>query len=64
MRQDVFDSFVALEHKGTDGMKPEAKRYLEKCIKLGKRNGKIYQNKIETTKLLNCVYLLGHCFYC
>ena len=39
MRQDVFDNLLVAE-KLKDGLKPEAKRYLEKLIKLGRRNGK------------------------
>ena len=39
MRQDVFDNLLVAE-KLKDSMKPEAKRYLEKLIKLGRRNGK------------------------
>lgn len=40
MRQDVFDALVAVQKKEGDGLKPEADRYLERLIKLGKRNGK------------------------
>lgn len=39
MRQDVFDSIVAFEKKGTDSLTVEQKRYVERQIKLGKRNG-------------------------
>ncbi|XP_070564214.1 thimet oligopeptidase-like isoform X2 [Ptychodera flava] len=40
MRQDVYDNLVVLQAKvNTDEMEAESKRYLEKLIKLGKRNG-------------------------
>jgi len=40
MRQDVFDSFVAVEKlPAFKSLKPEAKRFVEKNIKVGKRNG-------------------------
>ena len=39
MRQDVFDTLVATEQKLGSQLKPEAKRFLERMIKLGKRNG-------------------------
>lgn len=38
MRKDVFDNLVACMEKGED-MPPEGKRFLEKLIKYGKRNG-------------------------
>ena len=41
MRQDVFDTLCAAEKK-LSGLKPEAKRYLERLIKYGKRNGRVY----------------------
>ena len=41
MRQDVFESVVAFEKKGMEGLSDEMKRYIERDIKLGKRNGKV-----------------------
>jgi len=38
MRKDVFDNLVACLEKGEE-MPPEGKRFLEKLIKYGKRNG-------------------------
>ncbi len=40
MRQDVFDNLVAVENNIGGELKSEAKRFVEKLIKLGKRNGK------------------------
>ncbi|KAM6984934.1 neurolysin, mitochondrial [Aplochiton taeniatus] len=39
MRDDVFQKLLALQEKQPDGLMPEAKRFLEHLIKLGKRNG-------------------------
>ena len=39
MRQDVFDTLLATEKNLKDSLQGEAKRYLEKRIKIGKRNG-------------------------
>lgn len=41
MRKDVFDSIVAVESKGLDGLTDEQKRYVERQVKLGKRNGNV-----------------------
>ncbi|RUS85144.1 hypothetical protein EGW08_007108 [Elysia chlorotica] len=55
MRQDVFESFVAAVGKeGFKSWKPEAQRYVERIIKIGKRNGlhlpKEVQDKIKAIK--------------
>ncbi|KAM9848386.1 thimet oligopeptidase isoform 2-T2 [Aulostomus maculatus] len=40
MREDVYQRIVALEKKkATDGLSAESKRYMERLIKLGRRNG-------------------------
>ena len=41
MRQDVFDAVVAFEKQNTGGLTKEVERYIERQIKMGKRNGKI-----------------------
>ncbi|XP_022240182.1 thimet oligopeptidase-like isoform X2 [Limulus polyphemus] len=53
MRQDIFDKLLILDKK-TEDLKPEYKRYLERLIKMGKRNGlhlsKDIQEKIKEFK--------------
>ncbi|KFM82465.1 Neurolysin, mitochondrial, partial [Stegodyphus mimosarum] len=46
MRQDVFNKLLILEKK-QELMKPEAKRFLERLIKLGKRNGLHLSDEIQ-----------------
>jgi len=64
MRQDVFRNLIALEEKIGATLKPEAKRFIERLIKTGKRNGQ----KTETIRggfmndthfLLLSVYILS-----
>jgi len=42
MREDVFKNLIAVKDKIGESLEPEAKRYLERLIKLGRRNGDIY----------------------
>lgn len=42
MRQDVFDAIVAFDKKNKADLSPEAARFVERLIKLGKRNGKFF----------------------
>ena len=47
MKQDVFDVIVAFEKKGMEGLTAEEKRYVERMIKYGKRNGmSVVQKKL------------------
>ena len=41
MRQDVFDNVVAVKKNLGDNLGGEAKRYVDKFIKSGKRNGRL-----------------------
>lgn len=54
MRQDVFDAIVAFDKKNKADLSPEAARFVERLIKLGKRNGlhlpKNIQNKVKELK--------------
>lgn len=47
MRQDVFDNLVVAQKKFGDTLKPEGQRYLERLIKLGKRNGLHLQKEVQ-----------------
>ncbi|XP_062569766.1 thimet oligopeptidase-like isoform X2 [Saccostrea cucullata] len=54
MRQDVFDALVNFEKKSSNEGSAESKRYVERMIKLGRRNGlhlpKEKQEKIKEIK--------------
>ncbi|KAI1905312.1 hypothetical protein AGOR_G00014800 [Albula goreensis] len=56
MRADVFQRVIALQEKQLKDLKPEAKRFMERHIKLGKRNGlhlsKDIQEEIKSTRKL------------
>jgi len=41
MRVDVFKNLIAAQEMFGESLEPEAKRYLERLIKLGRRNGSI-----------------------
>jgi len=41
MREDVFKNLIAVKEKLGESLEPEAKRFLERLIKLGRRNGNI-----------------------
>lgn len=40
MRQDVYDALVAFEKKIPSEESTESRRYVERMIKIGRRNGK------------------------
>jgi len=42
MREDVFRNLIAVKDKLGESLEPEAKRYVERLIKLGRRNGSVY----------------------
>ena len=44
MREDVYKNLEAFRDKSGDSLNPEAKRYLNRLIKLGQRNGKLIFN--------------------
>ncbi|XP_064163919.1 neurolysin, mitochondrial isoform X2 [Anguilla rostrata] len=56
MRADVFHRVIALQETQLKDLKPEANRFLERYIKLGKRNGlhlsKDIQEEIKSTRKL------------
>lgn len=61
MRQDVFDNLVVAQKKFGDALKPEAKRYLERLIKLGKRNGMYIYKKLVRLLFYCNVHFLYLC---
>ncbi|KAJ8287047.1 hypothetical protein GJAV_G00046440 [Gymnothorax javanicus] len=56
MRADVFYRVIALQEKQPNDLNPEARRFLERFIKLGKRNGlhlpECIQEEIKSTRKL------------
>ncbi|KAJ8401859.1 hypothetical protein AAFF_G00374400 [Aldrovandia affinis] len=56
MRDDVFQRVITLQEKQLKDLKPEAKRFMERHIKLGRRNGlhlsKEIQEEITSTRKL------------
>ncbi|KAJ8261200.1 hypothetical protein COCON_G00169230 [Conger conger] len=56
MRADVFHRVITLQERQLKDLKPEAKRFLERYIKLGRRNGlhlsKDIQEEIKSTRKL------------
>ncbi|KAK1176441.1 hypothetical protein AOXY_G1322 [Acipenser oxyrinchus oxyrinchus] len=59
MREDVFQKIVALQGKcNTGDLRPEAKRFMERLVQLGKRNGlhlsKEIQQEIKSIKKQIC----------
>ncbi|KAG7260145.1 hypothetical protein CRUP_025402 [Coryphaenoides rupestris] len=47
MRQDVFHRVIALQKKLQDNVTPEEKRFLNRIVTLGKRNGLHLSNEIQ-----------------
>lgn len=39
MRQDILDRIMYFQKHNTEELLPESKRYVERLIKIGKRNG-------------------------
>ncbi|KAK8761624.1 hypothetical protein V5799_027109, partial [Amblyomma americanum] len=61
MRPDIFEKLLALEKKDTSSLTPEMKRYLERLIKLRKRDGLHLDAEVqkEVKKLKNEINDLG-----
>ena len=53
MREDVFKNLIAVKDKLGESLEPEAKRYLERLINLGRRNGSVYWLSLLVT-VSNC----------
>ena len=58
MRKDVFDKVMIAEKKLGSTLPPEAKRFAERLIKLGKRNGKLYMHQCHFKQYITVYKLL------
>lgn len=50
MRQDVFDTIVTFFEKNRNTLDAETKRWAERLIKLGRKNGKFLLSIVDSLK--------------